>query len=311
MAIPSGERWSGRPTTPELGRDLQGHLETADGRFVRRRGYRQQPLRGRQRDQRRDRNSSSPSTTPMARSPGATALAAPASTSLTGAVALDGHLYVVGPDHGRLRQYGRRADGDQHGSTAASSRPPAMAARCTMPSTRSRRTDTISMSPRTKSFAGGGNVAGDSDAILLTYDVSGAGPKIDTEHFTTSSDGNEADHRHRTRRSATPTLPARNPPRCTATTAQSAQGSTITPPSRFRQPAAINNDVLDSVVYDPGNPRSAPRQRHGHPHRLRRRAGAIPSISSSYQADNTPGPPHAAGHQRQGRHLSDGRQRQR
>ena len=124
-----------------------------------------------------------------------------------------------------------------------------MAARCTIRSTRSRPTGTISTSPaNSRSFTTGGNLAGQDDAILLTYDVS-AGPGIETSQFTTELDGNNE-----------PTtvnglvVTGTDPSEIltlTATTEQAAFGSTITPSSGTGDLAAINA-VIDSVVYDPG-----------------------------------------------------------
>ena len=169
---------------------------------------------------------------------------------LKGAVALDGHLYVVGYtadgsgwSDGVLMEIST-VDGSVISTTTYGG--------AQYESFNSITTDGhyLYVAGEAKSFAGGGNIAGQNDAILLTYDVSG-GPEIDTEHFTTSSDG---DNEPTTVTGLSVTnANAAEILTLTATTAQSAQGSTITPPSGSGNLATINNDVIDSVVYDPGN----------------------------------------------------------
>jgi VCBS repeat-containing protein len=167
---------------------------------------------------------------------------------LNGAVALNGHLYVVGSTtdatgntDGVLMEIST-VDGSVVSTTSYGG--------ALYDAFNSITTDGhyLYVAGESRSFAGGGNVAGSDDAILLTYDV-GGGPVIDTEHFTTASDGNNEPTTVTglsvidSNASETLTL--------SATTAEAGVGSTIAPPSGSGDLSAINT-AIGTVVYDPG-----------------------------------------------------------
>jgi VCBS repeat-containing protein len=93
--------------------------------------------------------------------------------------------------------------------------------------------------------------AGGVDIQTLTVTVSDSGgPEIDTEHFTTDSDGDNAPTT--VTGLSVSNANAAEALTLTMTTAQSGQGSTIAPPSGSGNLAAIN-DAIESVVYNPGS----------------------------------------------------------
>jgi hypothetical protein len=166
---------------------------------------------------------------------------------LTGAVALNGHLYVVGhttnggDTDGVLMEIST-VDGSVLSTTTYDG--------ALNDFFNSITTDGqyLYVAGESKSYSVGGNSAPDSDAILLTYDP-GGGPVIDTEHFSISSAGGNAPTTV-TGLSVTNTNPTETLT-LTATTAEAGAGSTVAPPLGSGDLAAIN-DAIDSVVYDPG-----------------------------------------------------------
>ncbi len=110
---------------------------------------------------------------------------------LTGAVALNGHLYVAG--------YTTDGSGNTDGvlmeisTVDGSVISTATYGGALYNSFSSITTDGqyLYVAGSSRSFAGGGNVAGQSDAFLLTYDP-GIGPVIETDQFLTASTGNNA-----------------------------------------------------------------------------------------------------------------------
>ena len=209
-------------------------------------------------------------------------MAAPAPTCLTGAVALNGHLYVVGSTtdasgntDGVLMEIST-VDGSVISTTSYGG--------ALYDSFNSITTDGhyLYVAGASKSFASGGNVAGQSDAFLLTYDP-GGGPVIDTEHFTTSSTGNNTPTTVTgllvTDSNASETLTL------SATTAQAtAFGSTITPSSGSGDLSEINT-AIGSVVYDPG---ATPPDTDMITFTVSARADRTPSISSSTRRATAP-----------------------
>jgi VCBS repeat-containing protein len=166
------------------------------------------------------------------------------SDMLTSAVSLNGHLYVVGTTNdgyghtdGVLMEIST-ADGSVISTTTYGG--------ALDDAFNSITTDGhyLYVAGESKSFT----VAGEDDAILLTYDVSG-GPVIDTEHFTTDSAGNNAPTTITglavTDSNAAETLTF------SAVTAQSGSGSTIMPSSGSGDLSTVNA-AINSVVYDPG-----------------------------------------------------------
>nr|WP_143039703.1 MULTISPECIES: VCBS domain-containing protein [Bradyrhizobium] len=177
--------------------------------------------------------------------------------TLNGAVALDGHLYVVGSTtsggstDGVLMEI-NTADGSVVSSTTYGG--------ALYDSFNSITTDghNLYVAGESKSFTHGGNGAGQDDAILLTYSSGhgtpapgSSGPVIETDQFTVTENGGGVTTVSGLRVADADATAATDTFTMTAAT-DAAPGSSVTPGTDSGSLADLNTTLSNGVVYSPG-----------------------------------------------------------